>query len=186
MRLQHLLALNATGAHYAWSGVKDEHDVWSEWSEKINFTSANFTAGSTEASVASGTTDELLLEEPSILFPDLNVGSGMISIRRTLVGQGFHDETRARKAMFTRAAFHCVLRDLDEYQVLLMHKFVRSLNGPFAAFLFDFRDRTTDQLRRYPVRFRDAQVVDQLRQVDRSDMDFTLVELVGISSGGDI
>jgi hypothetical protein len=187
LRREHLLALlTDSGTFKAQVAAQDEFGVWSERSEIKTVVFAAYSAGATHASIGSGSTSDVWVDEPGVHFPDLSMGSGTVKARRTLVGPGFLDEVRRGQQAAPRAAFAVSLRGLDQTQTQLMHRFFQALNGPHKAFWFEHEDNTTGVLRRYAVRFRDATVGDELFGVEYSDMDFNLIELVGPSAGGDV
>lgn len=181
LRRQHLLALGSATSVKALVGIKDEYEVWSEATLTPALSATNYSAGSTEASIASGTTDTGLLEQPSIAFPDIAVGSGQISVHLTLMGTGFFDETRRAVMNQPRAAFRVKLEDMDEIQQQMLQRFYAALNGPMTPFLFDWMDPLTRTIKQYAVRFRDPSMTDQLVQTTLYDADFTLIELTGAS-----
>jgi len=78
------------------------------------------------------------------------------------------------------------MRDLDAGQSELLHRWFQALNGPRKLFYFDFTDPNSEVETRYVVRFREPRMASSLIRVDRPDIDFTLIEEVGISLGGDI
>jgi hypothetical protein len=178
LRTRHLLPLAANATARLRAAAQDDNGLWSEWTVPQTTGTAAFAAGGTEASIGSGSQSDLSLEEPAVRFPLLNLGSSKMQTYRTVVSEGFYDEQRRSRWKQPRVAFTCVLRDLDEEDVLLLHRFYRALNGPLTPFWFDWIDPDTGQEQRYIVRFRDASLADELFVVDRSNMEFTLVELV--------
>jgi hypothetical protein len=184
LRTQHLISLPSMAHREYRAAVKDDNEMWSEWSGPQSFAMPHFSGTLTQnVSIGSGATTDLALEEPAIRFPLLNLGSSKQEIFRTLASEGFYDEVRRSKWSVKRAAFHCVFSDLDEQETLLLHRFYRALNGPLTPFWFDWTDPDTGVESRYIVRFRDPTLVDELFVVDRSSMEFTLVELVGTVDG---
>jgi hypothetical protein len=186
LRSVNLMAVDSTSARDYIAGVKDVHDVWSEWCEPTELTAANYSAGATEASIGSGSTDELERQEPGVLFPDPSLGSTKGGMRRTLSSEGVWDEARRRKWYVTRATFSIDYRSLEEAEARLLHKFFRACKGPLKPFFFDFADGIAEVDRRYVVRFRDQELGDSMDTVDRSSMGFNLVELVGAAQGGPV
>jgi hypothetical protein len=79
----------------------------------------------------------------------------------------------------------------------MLHRFWRALNGPLTPFLFDWADPTQNPTpslpprlsvpsTRYVVRFRDPTLASKLFAIDRSSMDFVLVEVLDEPEGGDV
>ncbi|MGE5610463.1 MAG: hypothetical protein ACM359_14530 [Bacillota bacterium] len=180
LRTKHLLALDvAMAVRRCRAAVKDCNGMWSEWSAPQDLSFNDFVPGSTNVSIGSGAGDDLALEEPAVRFPAFNVGSSRQDIFRTVVDESFWDEKRQCRWSVKRAAFTCTFSDLDESETLLLHRFYRALNGPLTPFWFDWIDPDTGKEERYIVRFRDPSLADELFTVDRSNMEFTVVELVG-------
>lgn len=182
LRTRHLMAVE-TGAHSYRAAAKDHHGMWSEWSDPISFTASAFSAGATQGGIGSGIGEDILTEEPDVVFPDLSMGTGIISINRTIVSGGFLDEVRRSKWTRKRIAWNVVLSDLDENQVALFHRFYTSLNGPLTPFWFEFEDPITGEVSRHVVRFREPVLSDELHAVDRSNLTFTLVQVVTWDTG---
>jgi hypothetical protein len=154
--------------------------MWSEWSPAQSLPFGDFSPASTNnVSIGSGANSDLALEEPAVRFPVLNAGSARQDIFRTVVDESFYDEKRQSRWSVKRAAFTCRFTDLDESETLLLHRFYRALNGPLTPFWFDWIDPDTGKEERYIVRFRDPRIADELFAVDRSNLEFTVVELVG-------
>lgn len=181
-RRQHLLNLPSAAAYSFVVAAKDEYDVWSE-SRTFAFTPSNFIAGSTQASIGSGTTDIELLESPGIAFPDLSVGSGSTQVLRTVIGSGFFDETRRAQMSKSRTAFRVKLHHMDEIQAQLLQRFYSALNGPMSPFYFSWRSPTSRNVERYLVRFREPSMADELVTTSLYDASFSLIELPGTGLG---
>jgi hypothetical protein len=177
LRTRHLVSMDDYNRAVR-AAVLDDNGLWSEWSAAQNLSIPKFTYGATNGSIGSGSSSDLSLEEPAVRFPLLNQGSSKLETYRTVVSDGFYDEQRSSRWSQPRVAFTCVLRDLDQQDVLLLHRFYRALNGPLTPFWFDWTDPDTGKEERYLVRFRDPSLADDLFLVDRSNMEFTLVELV--------
>lgn len=178
LRKTHLFAQDSTSNRKYYGAVKDQNDVWSEYSDGYNYSAVSFVSGSTEGSIGSGTRTDVLLEEPSLFWPDLNLGSGIIRSWRTIVADDeFRSETRTSKRGCPRVSIRVVLNNLDESQTVLLHKFYRQLNGPFKPFYYEYKDPVTSALTKYIVRFRDPELADDMFAIDRSNMEFNLVEV---------
>lgn len=186
LRSRMIIATNGTGNRKYYAAAKDIHGVWSELSPVKQFTGSNFVSGSTVASVGSGSSRSELVEEANLLFPDFNLTSGQMTITKAIISEGFLDETARQKYEVTRQAFKIVMNNIDEEETLLLHSFFKQVNGPLLPFYFDFPDRITDKVKRYVVRFRDSTLGDELFTVDRSNVSFTLIELVGTSAIVDV
>lgn len=168
--------------------VKDQQTgLWSEFASAQSYTPiGNFASGSTEASIGSGATEDQDISSPGIVFPDLSMGSGIMSVRRTYVGASagaWIDEQRSPQWGKSRAAFHVVCKDLDQWQSQLISRFWRCCNGPAKAFFFDYVDpqlgaRTTAGAQRYLVRFRDPTLNLKLTDIEYQDLDAVLVEVM--------
>jgi hypothetical protein len=180
LRTKHLLALDSASSRRYRAAVKDSNDLWSEWSPAQYLSFANLVdAVNNNVSIGSGSSSDLALEEPAVRFPQLNVGSTRQDIFRTVVSESFWDEQRKSRWSVSRAAFTCVFHDLESDETHLLHRFYRALNGPLTPFWFNWIDPDTGKEERYIVRFRDPSLADELFTVDRSNMEFTLVELTG-------
>lgn len=180
LRTRHLLALNTTASRSYRAAVKDCNDLWSEWSAPQTLSFGLFAPAATNnVSIGSGAGNDLALEEPAVRFPALNAGSSRQDIFRTVVAESFWDEQRQSRWSVKRAAFTCVFQDLEPQETLLLHRFYKALNGPLTPFWFDWIDPDSGREERYIVRFRDPTLADELFTVDRSNMEFTVVELAG-------
>lgn len=186
MRKTHLLALDSTGSRRFRAATKDNQNVWSELSAAVDQTTANYSTGATEGSIGSGGTADIEISEPSVNFPDLSFGSGIIGIHRTLVYGSFPGQTFEPQWAKQLAAFRIIMHTLDDEQVARLHTFFKTLNGPRKPFFFDFVDPNTSVETRYVVRFRDPKMNSSLIDVDYPDVEFNLIEEVGVSLGGDI
>ena len=183
LRTRHLMSLDSDAPRMLQAAVKDANSMWSEWSAPQSVTTGAFVKGATDGSIGSGSVDDVSLEEPAVRFPMLSLGSGRQAIHRTVVSEGFYDEQRRSRWQVSRAAFNCVFLDLEEEEILLMHRFYQALNGPLTPFWFDWTDPDTGEETRYLVRFRDPALADELFAMERSSMEFTLVELAGVVDG---
>jgi hypothetical protein len=178
LRFRHLMSVDTATALDYRAAARDHNGQWTEWSDEISHSAGVYSPGATEASIGSGTSDIVLVEEPDVTFPDLSVGSGLVQVYRTIVSDGFYDEARRNKWVRSRAAFNVVMENLDEDQVARLHRFFEGLNGPLKPFYFDFKDPKTHVTTRHVVRFREGVLNDELFDVDRSDINFTLIECV--------
>lgn len=177
LRTTHLIAVKNTGSLDYTAAVKDGNGLWSEWSAAVSASVANFSAGATEAGIGSGATDDLGIDEPSVVFPDLNQGSGLVTATRTIVSSGFLEEVRRSKWSKKRAAFNVKLIDLDSEQAELLHRFFRALGGPARPFWFTFTDPKTDEEQKYVVRFANPSMASQLFTVALHNVSLNLVEV---------
>lgn len=192
LRLNHLIALDVTSSNRKFiAATKDHNGLWTEWSDAQTLSFANFSSGSTQASIGSAATTDLLIEEPGVLFPSLEIGSARMHSFRTMVGSGFYDEERRQMAPDARAVFTVFLNQIEDESSQLLQRWFKSLNGAWRPFFFDFADPSyeDDVLRaekRYVVRFRDPSIAESLFVVDRSSFRFTLVEVLDSHIGGNI
>jgi hypothetical protein len=194
-----LLVQDVNGLRFYRGAVRDDNGLWTEWSQTLPLNQGPYVGGvgAVEGSIGSGAAIDNNIQSPGVEFPDLSTGSGKVSVFRTLVSSGFGDEVRTAAWSRMRAVFHCVFTDLDEWQTGMLHRFWRAINGPGAPFFFDYADpsinpnprlppRLTVPSVRYIVRFRDPSIVSKLFAVDRSQMEFVLIELMDEPEGGDV
>jgi hypothetical protein len=187
LRTEHMVAVNSSLNTRYRAAAKDANDVWSEFSESQSQTLASFaTGGSDVASIGSGNNHDLYIEEPSLHFPRLSLGSGQVWTHRTIVGGTLFDEQRRAKWSRPRSSFHVVLSELDGDQAELLHRFFRCLNGPLTPFWFEYTDPNTDRTTKHVVRFRNPEISTELFGVTISRIDCHLVELIGASTGGEV
>jgi len=183
LRTAVLLPQDSNQSRYLYAAVRDANGAWSEWSRFQPFNFSGFAAGAAEASIGSGAAAEAQLEEPGVAFPDLALGSGQGWVHRTLVSEGFVDQT-ARAVWPTRlAVFHVKLDDLDMDQETRLQAFWRAMGGPHKPFVFDYVDPATGASGRYVVRFRDPEVAATLFTTSRSEMSFVLVQVMDQAEG---
>jgi hypothetical protein len=189
LRREFLLGIPASNssAITVTGGAKDENALWSEWSDETNLTVTNFTTtAARQSSIASVADDDVLIEDPAISFPDLNQGSGTMRVWRTVVTESWQDEVRSRLQEDVRASFNVKIDDADEEQVTMLHRLYQTTRGPSKPFLFDFINPHTGEHRTYTVRFADDSLKDSLETIDRSSLQFKLIEVVSASVGGDL
>lgn len=187
LRKTMLLAATTTGNHRVYAAVKDEHGVWSELSPYQTVNISNFSAGSDAVSIGSGQTNAKMIEEANVLFPSFSMESGKMVVSRTIVTENaFLDRVAKQRFRVTRAAFRIKFEDLDEEETLRLHKFFQQLNGPWRPFYLDFTDPLTNEEKRHVVRFREDTISDEMFDVDRSRMEFTVVELVSHTDPVDV
>lgn len=172
------------------ASVRDGNGLWSEYCSLVSIGESNFTSGSVEGSIGSGSLDDLHIQSPGIVLPDFSNGSGRGFLRRTLVGGSFLDQTMSEKYPKGKAVFTVKLESLCLNERQLLHRFFRSLNGNQRVFFLDYVEtssgsRTTGVSRRYLVRFRDANIADSMFGGSFSETSFTLVEVNDCPSGGD-
>lgn len=185
LRMSHLIAPDSTSSRVYRAGAQDTAGLWSEWSSPVTLSASNFSASTLDGSIGSGATTSLEIEEPSVLFPDLSIGSGIVETHRTLVGEGFADELRRSAWEQGLAVFKVLLIDMDDWQAELLRAFYRDLNGPFRPFYFDWQDPTSGIETRYVVRFREDPTND-LADIEMSDATLTFVEVAKAAGGGDV
>lgn len=190
LRNTHLLVPDSTSSRTYRAGSLDVNGLWSEWSPLATVSIANFSAGATDGSIGSGSNAGVNIEEPSVYFPDLSVGSGIVDTFRTVVSDGFYEELRRSEWEEGISVFNIVLIDLDEDQVSLLETFYMALNGSFKPFYFIWTDPLSavddeNREQRFIVRFRDTPS-SELSRVDRSDVRMTLVEIPTITGGGNV
>lgn len=189
LRSKHLMVPDSTSNRDYQAAVRDTNGMWSEWSAAKTVATANNSVGaaSTNASIGQLSTDssDVSLEEPGIAFPDLQLGSHQGFVNRTILSEGFTDEVRRVKWAKQRAMFHCVFNNLDESQALLISRWYRALNGPWKPFIFHFKDAmgNEDAEREYVVRFSRPDMMAELFDVDRSNIEFDLIEVMGVAEG---
>ena len=186
LRTEHLIAVGTTSSRTYRAAVKDVNDVWTEWSAPITLACANFAADDLVASIGSANALDLYIEEPSLRFPDLSLGSGQMWTHRTLVGGSMFDEQRRDKWSTGRSSFAVTLSELEEEQTTLLHRFFRCLNGPLTPFWFEYTDPNDGITERFVVRFRDPDISTDLFGVSLSNIELQLIELIGASAGGDV
>jgi hypothetical protein len=183
LRMWHLLAMDSTDARDFRAGTRDILGTWSEWSGPDQYTFSAFSGGNNPRSIGSLQNEDALIEESATVFPDLSVGTGIVQVHRTLVSeQAFEDEQRRAQQLDPRAAFTVTIVDVDDTQVAVLQRFVRSVNS-IKPFFFYFTDPQTGDEKKYPVRFRDTSFAEALGRATYSDVQFNLIEMVQFGYG---
>jgi hypothetical protein len=167
------------------AAAKDLNGLWTEWSDPVSLGTTLMVQGTNVVSIGQGYvgTDDTGLQEPGAAFPKLSLGSNQGGVRRTLFTSTFYDEARREMVAVKRAAFKCVFNDVDQQQTQCLHRWFRALNGNWKPFTFDYYDPGIGRDFQYVVRFRDPQFTDELFAMDRSRIEFTLIEVSGRIEG---
>lgn len=189
LRMNLLLAVNSTSARRYRAATKDHNDVWSELNDYQSLTFSNFSSGSANRSIGSASSADVEIEEPQVTFPELSIGSGYMYVHRTILDEGFYEESTRSQSADPVMAFTVSLNELDQEQSVLLQRWFKTLNGPFKPFYFDFDDpaREDDVIRaqtRLVVRFENPQMAEQLFGETYSNFSFTLIEQVKTNVGG--
>lgn len=184
-RTRFLINPGSTSSRDYQAAWRDQNGNWSEWSTPAkSLACANFSAGSTERSLASAAASDQEIEEPGVQLPEWTQGSGQSAEYSTLVTpRSFVDEMRRGKWPLPRTHFSVIFADLSGDEARLLHRLYRCANGPQKPMDVCFIDPATGLSRRFFCRFAEASLGADLQAYDSHSARYNLSEIPAEAEG---
>ncbi len=184
-RSSHLISLDSSPRRFQ-AAVRDVFGVWSELSPPQQLTVSNYSPSTGEASIGSGSTSQLQIEEPAIAMPKISMGSGHSIVDKIAISERYASEVRRFRWPDQRYSFAVIYDVLGNRKAQMLHKLWKSTGGPRKPFWFEYTNLYSEKIERYAVRFRENSLSDETFDYHLTSTNFQLMELSSGSFGGEL